>query len=540
MDLRVSENTKSDVYERVRTLSKESLYYFATAVLGFSDMVPELHLPFCNYVQLFPWNSSIAETRRKLAWMPRGHFKSTVCSIALPLWLLIHDRNTSIALISAVEKNTKKWLRQIKHILEYNGILRKFFPELRPDYDKWDQTEILVKRDSTISGVAQASITASSITSGQASQHYSHIIMDDPVNEKVAASDVMMEAAKDLYIYLESLLKDWETSTFTLVGTPWGRGDVLEYAMEVEVAHGERLYWGIGARGGWDVSPVLRDMPELKPIYTEGEPIFPAICPESKLKFIERQDVEKYYLQYLCKPYEMGRNGFDLMLIRDYVLLDDFQIKCDCHPRHYHNLGDMSVVGMCDPAATENKKGCRSAVVIAAKARCGCRFLVEEWADHIDPGRLPEKICEITNKWSPYLRNFGIEAVAFQLTFKAWLEQLQAEGKVPLGVKFHDLKPAGREKDARIKSQQTPVMNGVWHKRPTMRYVDNRKNLLWELSRWPYAKERDVIDAGFGYCDDMWALPEAFMAWEGYEGEAIDLNDQQEQIDLPLLRAESA
>jgi hypothetical protein len=32
---------------------------------------------------------------------------------------------------------------------------------------------------------------------------------------------------------------------------------------------------------------------------------------------------------------------------------------------------------------------------------------------------------------------------------------------------------------------------------------------MWELGRWPYAAERDLIDAGFGYCEDAWADPAA-------------------------------
>jgi hypothetical protein len=222
------------------------------------------------------------------------------------------------------------------------------------------------------------------------------------------------------------------------------------------------------------------------------------------LQQLEAEDVEKYYLQYLCKPYDLNRNGFDLDLIRPYALLADYTIKCDCHPFHNHNLEDMRVVGTCDPAASQDKAACRSAIAIMAKASCGCRFLLDEWADRVDPFDTVEKVIEYCNKWSPYLRTFGIEGVGFQRMLKGALEDAQGKGKVPLHVRFEKLDPDGRNKNARILSQQTPVRNGYWHTLPGAGYSSTKQNMVWELSLFPYGKLRDLIDAGFGYCDDVW------------------------------------
>ena len=146
-------------------------------------------------------------------------------------------------------------------------------------------------------------ITASSIQSGQASQHYNHIILDDPINEKTAQSETMVATALELYVYLESLLTDWATSTFTVVGTPYGRGDVIEFAMENEVKQGERLFWRIGARGEFDMSQSLKDSPmakSLTPVYTEGEPIFPEHCPERVNWFIWKSRNLKNTIYSIC------------------------------------------------------------------------------------------------------------------------------------------------------------------------------------------------------------------------------------------------
>ena len=91
------------------------LYFFTKAVMQRNKLKKNLHLPFCNFIQLHPWNGGPRLSYRKGAWMPREHFKSTVCSESFPLWLLACvDRNMTIALISSDSDNTKKWLRRIK------------------------------------------------------------------------------------------------------------------------------------------------------------------------------------------------------------------------------------------------------------------------------------------------------------------------------------------------------------------------------------------------------------------------------------------
>jgi hypothetical protein len=519
----------------IKQLALDNLYIFTKGVLGMSKMNERLHLPVCNYIQMFPWNGGLPQSRRKMLWMPREHFKSTIISIGLPLWLLCHNRNQTIAILSANEKNPKKWIKQLRVIIRYNSFFRWLFPEIRPG-EKWDQEEIEITRDVAFSGEAQASITAASILSGQASQHYDHVIFDDPVNEKIAISESLMEEVRNRYDHVESLLKGWEGSTFTLVGTPWGRGDVLEHAMETDVKAGHRLYWGIGALGDFEISPELAGDPRFTPSVQDGVPIFPEECPMEKLEYLKLKNVEQYYLQYLCKPYDAGRNGFDLELIRNFVYLSDGELKCDCHEKHKHRIQDGSVILTCDPAASEAMRACRSAIVVMCLLPCGCRFILDEWADRVDPAITVDKIVELTQKWRPFIKHVGVEAIGLQKALNSWLETLKQEGKFPGDVTIHELKPENRQKDARISSQIMPVRNGLWHKRPFNYKKDSAQNLLWELEKWPYGKSRDIIDAGFGYCEDIWMKPEAAKP----RSDGIDWNAMRASYDQHLMAAEEA
>ena len=232
----------------------------------------------------------------------------------------------------------------------------------------------------------------------------------------------------------------------------------------------------------------------------------------------------------MCKPHDTGLNGFDLDLIRDFTLkLDDGAIKCDCHPKHPHNLSNLRVILLADPAASEKKTACESAICVAGLAPCGCRFVLEEWGDRVAPDKFVDKFAEICRRWTPWLRQAGIETVSFQLALKSWLEQMQNDGDVPTSVTLIDLKPAGREKDTRIKSQIAPVSNGLWHKRPDMRQKEG--SLLDQIYKWPYGKYRDRIDALFGYCDDVWFSNDAPASLPSDES-GLNMNDAREILDM--------
>jgi hypothetical protein len=542
--------TKRALREKCKTYPG-GLYFFAKAVCGFNRTKEELHLPFANYLQMHPefffdegmrelGNGGHQLSNRKLAWMPREHFKSTFASIALPLWLLsCVDRNLTIALISAHSDNTKKWLRQIRNIIQYNGFFRALFPHIRPG-GKWDETEIIVTRDQDLSGDAQASITAYSIKSGLASQHHHYIILDDPVNEQVANSDVEMETAVNLYIHLEEILRGWKQSGFLVIGTPWGREDVLEEAKQEE-KRGYRLKWGIGARGEFEISEPLGEYLELIPdkcfpevIEKREYPnrvILPSECDEDKLNHIKGQSVEKLHMQYLCKPFAAGRNGFDLDLMRYFAQYPDGLLKCECpeHRDHSHHLADGVTIVVSDPAYTQDKTGCETAILIGNIQPCSCRFLLHEWGGHIHPSEYIPHASYTANEWRTWLKAWCVEDEALQVTLRQWMEDAQSKGNFPLGVQIHGLKVKNRSKDGRIAAAQTPVNNGWWHIRPTMRLVEGVNNTVHQIYQWPYSRKRDRADA-FAYFDEGWEEFPVLLQREE-EQEEVNINAWREQQD---------
>lgn len=518
------------------------LYFFNKGILNQNKLKSHLHLPFCNVLQLHDWNGGPHYSSRTVNWLPREHFKSTCASKGLPLWLLsCIDRNMTIALVSANQQNTNKWLRFIKDQIEYNGVFRALFPEIRPG-DKWDQNEIVITRDRGADSETQASITALSIGSGLASQHFDYLICDDLVNEQTAASSVEMEKAITLYHALEDILQGWESSKgFRVIGTPWGREDVLYEALKEEKS-GHRLKWGLGALGKLEISAAYAGRPELIPQIVEGQPILPTECGWDKLNFIKARNREQFQLQYLCDPFLPGSNGFDLDKFRPFAQLPDGQLQCSCpeHRKHQHHLRLGSMVAVSDPAYTKEKRGCESAFQVGTQMPCGCRFLLEESGHHVQPLEYVELACALANKWKTYLRAFCPEDEALQLTLKQWLVERQGLGKFPIDVELWGVKARGRAKDSRIENAQPAVNTALWHRKPEMeRSKSEPPNLLGQLYQWPFSRKRDRADC-FAYFEEAWAQFPADRDFDiqldeadpDRKSEDDDLNDDREMLSI--------
>ena len=184
------------------------------------------------------------------------------------------------------------------------------------------------------------------------------------------------------------------------------------------------------------------------------------------------------------------------------------------------------------------------AILVGAKFPCGCRFLLEEWGDHVNTLVYEEKACEIATRHKLWLQRFGIESVNFQLALANNLRYRKQKGEFPLNVELPEkgnnsfLMPKRRDKDTRIASQVSPVNSGFWHIRPTMGQNHNTEhpNMMEQLYRFPFSRKRDRIDA-FGYFDDC---------WEGLSGsiytpeDEIDINAERQLEDMRLMQQDEA
>lgn len=159
--------TKDAENHALKILYKNSLAITAKYLLGYKDITKFTHKDTVDALQ--------GPSKRKLIIMPRGTFKSSITSVAYPIWLLLNNPNLRIMLDGELYSNSKNFLREIKgHLLrpELTSIFGTF-----KDESCWNEGEILIRQRTKV--LKEASITASGIGSEKTGQHYDVIICDD-------------------------------------------------------------------------------------------------------------------------------------------------------------------------------------------------------------------------------------------------------------------------------------------------------------------------------------------------------------------------
>src|ERR1700677_2344988 len=88
----------------------DDFYLFAKYFLYYKDLNRKTHGQFISVFE--------SRATRKIVVMPRGTFKSTLGSVAYPIWRLLRDPNLTILLDSELYTNSKNFIREIKGNLD--------------------------------------------------------------------------------------------------------------------------------------------------------------------------------------------------------------------------------------------------------------------------------------------------------------------------------------------------------------------------------------------------------------------------------------
>ena len=132
-----------------------SLYCFCVAVMGYDDIIDELHGDYCRFLE--------RPSPRKQATMPRGFVKTWIGSIAFPIWitLLRKERdefpsgvdpgdkfynlgsNMRILIASYVISNSEKMIGLVRKTYESNMAMQMLFPEVIPE--NFNKTKLINK-----------------------------------------------------------------------------------------------------------------------------------------------------------------------------------------------------------------------------------------------------------------------------------------------------------------------------------------------------------------------------------------------------------
>jgi phage terminase large subunit-like protein len=427
--------------EKKRRMALSSLFYFAKYVLGFSDMEVEPHWELCRFLEKYCYDD-------KLILLPRGTFKSSVISVAYPLWLFLKDRNLRCLLSSGELTNTKNFLGLISQNLQYNDEFKKLFGDWTVGSDTWHQTAVSFSGRTRMR--AEDSITASSLKVTKVSQHYDFGVFDDLQTDKNISSREMVD---EIESYLQKMLPildpqvNWGSHTGkpgarTIVGTRWGFDDI--YGRMIARENDRRR------RG---LPPTLRMM--VKKAYDRaGKLYFPARFTKEFLDQLKTEGGMSEYIfscQYLNDPMPEASQIFKLKNLgffnTTHRVMDGVVTPMPILLNNFTTL---------DPSITDNDQSDWCAFVtnsVDTEWNLYCWEVVRERV--VGNEAMIDRMFDIHERLSPY--RFGVEAVQFQISILHGFES--ACRRMGKWFPVEALKTGNIRKDLRIRGFE-PFVSG--------------------------------------------------------------------------------
>jgi len=462
-----------------RQAALADLYVFAKSVLGFDRLVHPLHREMCDRAQ------AMTDPSRNMILYPRGHFKSTIFSIAYPLWMLCRDPNLRILLVGAKSDNAEHFLGKIKRTIEQNATFRVLFPDrCPPDTTKtvWTQKEILFPRQRDY---PEYSIETAGVGASVTSRHYDIIIKDDLINEDTYLSPTEMLRVIDWHLFSNSLFMDDQSGIDVVVGTLWpSTNDIYTHIRTKE--------------------PEYRI--KKRSAVEQDQSIFPERFPVKALLALRDKDPVKFACQYQNEPHTSGVMEFRDEWLQFYEYEKRESVALVRLPNgQVIPIGKMNRTLRVDPALTAladmrpGSKPSRSAIVVDGVAPDGNVFVLEAWAGFVDPRDLLSKVFEVDKRWRPTA--WGIERVAYQKVLKYWMEERAAQ----LGrrARITELVPDTKtSKEARIRTAicESFGEQKVYVRRDMVEFLEEYRN-------FPQTGATvDLLDA-FAYGPQMWRAP---------------------------------
>jgi hypothetical protein len=126
------------------------------------------------------WFDFQLENRQTLILAPRGHGKSTICTVAYSLYRLLRDPDARILIVSNTSDQADALSGEIRLQTQSNEALRALFGDLRGG--TWRANKFTLAGRTRI--CKEASVTSVGVDGAVVSRHYDMIILDDVVDEE--------------------------------------------------------------------------------------------------------------------------------------------------------------------------------------------------------------------------------------------------------------------------------------------------------------------------------------------------------------------
>lgn len=463
------ELNSQEVLQAFRKRADESLFFFAKAILGFSKLNPRIHGPICLLLQ------DQSRRRRTKIVLPRSWYKSTLCSIAYPLWRALKNPNIRVLLAQNTYINATAKLSVIGNHILNNELLRALYPEVLPGKQQiWKADKLELKRTESW---PEATFEAAGIRTQIVSRHYDLVIEDDTVapdlseigEDNIAPTKDDIDQAIGWHRLVPPLLTSLQAGEIIVVGTRWFEKDLLSWIAENEKYE--------------TIERAVKEN-ELGVPDESGELTFPEQFPQVILdELLSAMGPYMFSCLYMNTPVRTGDMIFQLEWFKYY---DELPRDIVCYT---------SVDPAGDPEDTKGEPDYNVVATCAKDLITGRIYLVDYFRAKCSPGELINAFFKHVDLYKPV--KAAIEAVAYQKSLVYHIrERMKANHKF---VMIEPVTWGRKSKNARIMGLQPLLSSG------NLLLRTHHREFVKEALAFPVGKHDDLIDC-VSMQQGIWAL----------------------------------
>ncbi len=506
MDLKKNKSGQLEIQgedlDQVRKACLDSTFAFARFVCQHKDLDADFHGMMSRWIE--------KPTRFKLGMAPRGHFKSTIWTVADSLRRVTKEPETQILIINEKEENIHKWIRLMQEVV-LSPLYGALFPDRVPNLAKvrWNANQLELKRDNAM---PQPCIEGNGIGSATTSNHYNVIKPDDLVSEEAYNSILVMEAAVEKRKRMDSLLVSPAQSEIHDICTRWGPNDPANWVMKnVQDVDVMKL-------------SVWKDEDKTVPWFP-GRPDKPFFPKETLDKLRVQYGAKDWALLYLNEIIGGEATKFNAGDLRYWTTEMDeegvpsFVLERPGKEARKVKVDDCFKFQIVDAGLSPESHDARTANVVAAITPPTTTgpfdiVILEAKATRSLPNEVIKEAKFSYDRWNPMLA--AIETFGGHQAFFYWI-----------AATFPDMRIRQLDKDFSKNAKHKRII-GFWGSYlPQGRVYINRHahlDLVDELIAYPTGKTVDLLDAA-GYLPSVWAPPQMARPKRVSPSDLFDLAD---------------
>lgn len=466
--------------KQVRHLARTNLLFLCREILGYQDVTKEVHGEILAHLQKFKGGTDVADDkgivtytphvkiadlegpRNTLILFPRGHFKTSIITIAHAIQWIINYPDIRISLSMAIGDQTQKVMKELKGHFQYNASFRRYFPDYCPSGKKagdWGNMEefTVINRKKHRKEPTVSLITIGKVIAGS---HYDVIKHSDLVDENNVKTPNQIADVISHFGHMDPLIERYPSDDPTkprqawqdVEGTRYDFGDL--YGMILK----NKQDWNCLVRGA------LKD---------DGTTIDMKRFPPSELERIQRKPEMTPYIfscQYLNKPIPSDGGLCDA---KDVVFLPRQVIRDLMPSLRVHVTIDLH--GM-DPTSKDSDF---TAITVHGFDRDGRMYVIDVRHGRFTPDTVIWHVFDTFTRYSPI--SYKIEKEAHARVLLPFLQREASKRQ-----KFPTMVPIKR--DTHTSKQQRIRGLQPWFKAGIIRFAEDlgcKTDLLLEIMQFP-------------------------------------------------------